>query len=70
VKREGKQNGEAKKKGESAFILNGDSYHVFHFHQPSPLPTQLPPAFASRHCQHNATKHEGKAYGEEGFLSD
>ena len=45
VKREETKNGEAKTRDESASVLNGDSYHVFHFHQPSPLPTQPPRAF-------------------------
>ena len=56
VKREETKNGDAKKKGESAFILNGDSYHVFHFHQPSPLPTQLPPAFPPLPTQRHETR--------------
>ena len=35
-------------------------------------PLTFPPNFhpPSHHCHHDATKHEGKAYGEEGFLSD
>jgi hypothetical protein len=45
LKREETKHGEVKPRDSSASVLNGDSYHVFHSHQPSRLPTQHPPAF-------------------------
>ena len=45
MKREETKNGEAKTRDESVSVLNGGSHHIFHFHPPPPLPTQLPPAF-------------------------
>ncbi len=40
----GNKNGEAKRSDVSTSTLIGDSYHGFHLHQHSPLPSQLTPA--------------------------
>ena len=50
-----------------ASVLNGDSYHTFHFNQTPILPTQLPPAFPPLPPRR---QDEGKAHGVEEVLSN
>ena len=70
MKREETKNGEAKTRDGNASGLNGDSYRVFDYHQPSPLPTQLPPAFPPLpHRRPEARrKIEGQAHGVGKFV--
>jgi hypothetical protein len=68
----GYKKGDAKTRVERVSVLNGDSYHTFHLHQTSLLPTQLTPAFTPQPppTLGSAKKVEGEAQRCTGVVSN